>query len=528
MSGSITSTFSCGLIGGNHLTVQCGDYLLSRGHIIKWVLPRGKMLTEWAQRNNITQYFTQQEIIDAADTVDYIFSVVNDLILSPALLAIPEKFAINYHNALLPKYGGVFATSWAILNDETSHGITWHIVRPAIDTGEILNQQHIHISPTDTAYALNQRCYEVALQGFRESLVPDLEKNNIQPIVQDESQRSYYTLYRKPPYGGLLRWDMPVTFLYKLYRALSRGNIDNSFEHARIVYNDKVFSVHHLHPLTADHRALPGTILNIDADGMTVAVQDAALSIQQLQGHDGEMLTAAAWCKAHQLERGNLLPLISSAIGDALQSSCESVSKDENFCIAQWKQAFAISQLEYEPIQSQPSSEIPITSFVDTALVPVLFMLAVSSLYGKEIPVLYATQTMHNRIVGMETFFNAGLPVVVPCYVATSIHQQVDFLKNVCQKVEKRGIYGADIFVRRKINRSNLPLSITISDEGYNTTAAIACVNIIYHPANNTFRIAAKRNALEDLFNCDQENFAIAVSQLVHQLSLSLTSDKNV
>ena len=74
---------------------------------------------------------------------DFLFSIVNSQILFPSLLKLPREFAINFHDALLPKYAGVHATSWAIFNQEKTHGITWHVMSEIVDSGDILKQVSI-------------------------------------------------------------------------------------------------------------------------------------------------------------------------------------------------------------------------------------------------------------------------------------------------------------------------------------------------------------------------------------------------
>src|SRR5204863_115568 len=83
------------------------------------------------------------------------------------------RCAINFHDSVLPAYAGLNATSWAIMAGETRHGISWHEMTAEIDGGRILRQQSFALTPDDTAFTANAKCYEAAAESF-EALIEDL------------------------------------------------------------------------------------------------------------------------------------------------------------------------------------------------------------------------------------------------------------------------------------------------------------------------------------------------------------------
>ena len=63
------------------------------------------------------------------------------LICPPAtLIASARQLAINFHDALLPRYAGLNAPAWALLAGESTHGVTWHEMTPQVDAGRIVRQ----------------------------------------------------------------------------------------------------------------------------------------------------------------------------------------------------------------------------------------------------------------------------------------------------------------------------------------------------------------------------------------------------
>ena len=75
-------------------------------------------------------------------------------ILPESILNFPEFGSIQYHPSLLPKHRGGSAINWAVINGETKTGITIFWPDKGIDTGPILLQKEVEISPDDTVGSL--------------------------------------------------------------------------------------------------------------------------------------------------------------------------------------------------------------------------------------------------------------------------------------------------------------------------------------------------------------------------------------
>jgi methionyl-tRNA formyltransferase len=69
----------------------------------------------------------------------------------------PPMGTVNVHASLLPQYRGAAPINWAIINGETETGITTFKLQQEIDTGNILMQEKILISETETAGELHDR-----------------------------------------------------------------------------------------------------------------------------------------------------------------------------------------------------------------------------------------------------------------------------------------------------------------------------------------------------------------------------------
>jgi phosphoribosylglycinamide formyltransferase-1 len=75
---------------------------------------------------------------------------------APMLDAFPRRI-INIHPSLLPKFPGIEAWKQALATGEKTTGCTVHYVESGIDTGEIIAQREVPISPGDTPATLHER-----------------------------------------------------------------------------------------------------------------------------------------------------------------------------------------------------------------------------------------------------------------------------------------------------------------------------------------------------------------------------------
>src|SRR5258705_4248477 len=123
------------LVGMGQQLVACADQLLARGHEIVGVLSDSQVVAGWAAANGVahTSPGDAEHPWRDGTSFDYLLSIVNHSILSPALLASATKGAVNYHDSPLPRYAGFNATAWAIIDGRKSHGTTWHLMTGDVD-----------------------------------------------------------------------------------------------------------------------------------------------------------------------------------------------------------------------------------------------------------------------------------------------------------------------------------------------------------------------------------------------------------
>lgn len=112
--------------------------------------------------------------------------------LSKEIYDLPKIASINVHPSLLPKYRGPNPYFWTIRNQETSSGVTFHLIDEGYDTGAILAQEEIKIYPSDTGKTLKERTVLTA-RGVVCELLSALQEDIIIPLQQREDKASYYS-----------------------------------------------------------------------------------------------------------------------------------------------------------------------------------------------------------------------------------------------------------------------------------------------------------------------------------------------
>ena len=91
--------------------------LLQHDHRLVGMISADSDLRQWAQQHNGPVYYPSDDLFSLMEKqpFDYLFSINNGYIIPNEILTLPDKYAINYHDAPLPKYAGMYGTSWAII-----------------------------------------------------------------------------------------------------------------------------------------------------------------------------------------------------------------------------------------------------------------------------------------------------------------------------------------------------------------------------------------------------------------------------
>jgi methionyl-tRNA formyltransferase len=145
--------------------------------------------------------------------------VVAFRILPESIWSFPPMGTLNVHGSLLPKYRGAAPINWAIINGEKETGVTTFRLQHAIDTGDVLLQERIPITPEMTAGELHDTMMEVGAQTLVKTL-DGLIAGSIQSKPQEESLASLHApkIFTK---DCQIDWQQPVAQIHNLIRGLA-------------------------------------------------------------------------------------------------------------------------------------------------------------------------------------------------------------------------------------------------------------------------------------------------------------------
>jgi methionyl-tRNA formyltransferase len=228
---------------------------------------------------------------------DLIVVVAYGHILPPAILDLPQFGCLNVHTSLLPKYRGAAPIQWAIANGETETGVTIMKMDTGMDTGPILTQKRILLSPADDSVTLHNRLALLGAELLLET-IPDYVDGKIQPKPQSQDV-TYAPKIKKE--DGQIDWNLPARTILNRLRAFMPW--PGAFTILKSGPKPCLLKIWRAE--VVPKTGVPGEILSADSHGITIACGQDALNILELQREGGRRMSAAEFLAGHPLKAGN-------------------------------------------------------------------------------------------------------------------------------------------------------------------------------------------------------------------------------
>jgi methionyl-tRNA formyltransferase len=228
---------------------------------------------------------------------DALVVVAYGLILPPAVLDLPRLGCFNIHASLLPRWRGAAPIQRAVLAGDRETGITIMRMDAGLDTGPILLQETVPITPADTAGSLHDSLSKLgaaallrALEGVANGSLasrPQPAEGVTYAAKIDKSEatidwtRSAAEIARKV--GAFELWPVAVTQLdgeqLRIHRAVKASESE----------------------LPAGPASVPGTLTVTRGGGVVVACGTGALNLIKVQRPGKLPISAADWAKTPHL-----------------------------------------------------------------------------------------------------------------------------------------------------------------------------------------------------------------------------------
>ncbi|MBP9818028.1 hypothetical protein KBC75_04780 [Candidatus Shapirobacteria bacterium] len=146
----------------------------------------GNPVETYCLQKHLPCYTANFDTIPNIPQPDFVLVCGFGKLINEKWLNFPQVMPINIHQSLLPNYAGRFPVEWAILNGETTAGLTFIKMNEKFDKGDIIQQYSVPLDDTSTREAIYQKLYELAGAKTVE-LLPLIVTGNYQLSPQTNS-----------------------------------------------------------------------------------------------------------------------------------------------------------------------------------------------------------------------------------------------------------------------------------------------------------------------------------------------------
>lgn len=257
---------------------------------------RSNDLSEWAKNSGVKIY---QSAI-ANDIKQIVAEVLPDVVITIAFgqiikedsLKIPKNGWLNVHFSKLPKWRGAAPVQHAILNGESSTGISIFQLEKGMDTGPVYVFEDVIIQDNEkTPEVLNKMSL----------MVPDLVlktlemiSGNVPPIPQSGENTSYASKISKE--DGKIDWNNKSLDIFNKFRAFyGNPGVWTILNEKRIVINNMRISV--------QGNLFPGQVL-ISASQLMVGTAHGAIEILELTPAGRKTMSASEFIRGLLVKDG--------------------------------------------------------------------------------------------------------------------------------------------------------------------------------------------------------------------------------
>ena len=245
---------------------------------------------------------------------DVICVVAYGKILPQELLEIPKLGCINVHGSLLPKYRGAAPIQWAVLNGETSTGITTMYMDVGMDTGDMILKEETEIGENETTGELWDRLSVIGgdllvktlklIEAGKAPREKQGEEFTLAPMLNKEMAKIDWENKTAAEIKNLVRGLNPIMGAYsyindkkiKFWKVdiLSNKELEKEFPELS-EYEYKLKEIE------------PGTVLFSDAKkGLYIKANDGIIKVLELQGENARKMNIGDFLRGNHIEVGNM------------------------------------------------------------------------------------------------------------------------------------------------------------------------------------------------------------------------------
>ena len=228
-----------------------------------------------------------------------IMAFVTDIV-PESILNHPKHGTIQYHPSLLPRHRGGSSINWAIIQGDNNTGITIFWPDKGLDTGPILLQKEVEITPDDTIGSIYfNKLFPLGVTAIMES-VAIVKQGTAPHIKQDESQATYEGLCTDK--CGIINWEESAQTVYNLIRGTNPSpGASTTYKNTTLKIFDSELAKN------SGQSDVPGRVMEISKQGISVALKGGTLLIKRVQPKGSPKMDAFTFAGQAGMQVGDML-----------------------------------------------------------------------------------------------------------------------------------------------------------------------------------------------------------------------------
>lgn len=244
-----------------------------------------------------------QDIVDLRP--DLIVTAAYGQILPKSILELPRFGCINVHASLLPKYRGGAPIHHAVMNGDSTTGVTIMYMAEGLDTGDMISSVELPILVEDTTGTLFHKL-SIAGANLVKNTLPDLIAGRLTAIPQNPEEATYSPNISRE--DERINWQKSALQVFNHIRGL------NPFPGAFTTWNGEVVKIwasrypSESSPLSSRITAAePGTVLQVTEGGIEVATGEKSIWLTHIQPAGKKAMDVSQFIRGANMPIGTIL-----------------------------------------------------------------------------------------------------------------------------------------------------------------------------------------------------------------------------
>ena len=191
---------------------------------------------------------------------------------------------INTHPSLLPKYRGVHALAWAMINMEQELGFSIHLMNEYVDDGDILEQYKVNYNNQTSQEMLN--LFNKYVEQNLGRVVLDYINNKITPIKQNREEATWVT--KRNLTDCMIDFNQSHKQIEAMFRTL-----EPPYPYPMIKSKDKLYEILNYQLVERKYEMHNGRVVNIEDDKVYIKTKEGLLITDKLREYESLQLFPA-------------------------------------------------------------------------------------------------------------------------------------------------------------------------------------------------------------------------------------------